>query len=432
MSGFEIAGLVLGAIPLVIEALNAYRAGRSSAAIFFKHGEALQDLISELQMQNALFQSNIESLMRAAGVDLDEIEALKDSDGRLMYADEGDEDVRDFLGAAHEPFVQHIAMYLNKLERIAKSLRGRADDFYVSLSLAIIDTFSSVQPENQTCEQILQARKHSDGSWEFRKRLKLTMSKGEIQLLVGDLQRYNSQLSQLCNNFRLIDEHDVGPIKPMKKAGKITTSLISVQEHAQQLFDVLSRSWSSCHSQHEMHMRLEPRLDALKKANKKDTLRRRRHAVFRVGLGAADGTNGSVSHGLQWFETRVIPPDINSQIKRSVKVTIRVDEEGWPPGSVVAQNVTDLCACIWQANQDKHCLHFFIESNQLKAFPEGCEPAPVLCNKHQYPVALAQLLDQSSANSDTSLKLGLTARLLVAIILASTLFQLGKTNPRAL
>ena len=68
MSGFEIAGVVLGAIPVVIEALSAYRKGKGFFVTMHKSHGLVDELIHKLKMQQAYFYLDILELLREARV----------------------------------------------------------------------------------------------------------------------------------------------------------------------------------------------------------------------------------------------------------------------------------------------------------------------------------------------------------------------------
>ena len=73
MTGIEVAGLLLGAIPIVISALGQYQ----QTITFFEHAvhkkRHIDQLIVALRQQEALFTSEIELMLRNAGKDEEEL-----------------------------------------------------------------------------------------------------------------------------------------------------------------------------------------------------------------------------------------------------------------------------------------------------------------------------------------------------------------------
>ncbi|KAJ4176730.1 hypothetical protein NW759_017507, partial [Fusarium solani] len=65
MSGFEIAGIVLGSIPLVISTLENYSAGLSTLQAMRKYRRELQSLIRDLETERIKLQNVCEKLLIA-------------------------------------------------------------------------------------------------------------------------------------------------------------------------------------------------------------------------------------------------------------------------------------------------------------------------------------------------------------------------------
>lgn len=126
MSGFEVAGLVLGAIPLAISALEHYKAGRGVVATFMKFHGQLDTLIYRLKLQRTFYYLHILDLLRSAGVkevvnqsDVSEEECIK----ILQNAKIGDE-IREYLGPGqlHDTFLEILTRYETCLKMIVSKL----------------------------------------------------------------------------------------------------------------------------------------------------------------------------------------------------------------------------------------------------------------------------------------------------------------------
>src|SRR4051812_16170192 len=73
MSGLEVVGVVLGAIPLIIAALNSYKT-RSQWLRFFRHKEPFIDqLIQSLDEQRFFIETNLLLTLRATHVEEEDI-----------------------------------------------------------------------------------------------------------------------------------------------------------------------------------------------------------------------------------------------------------------------------------------------------------------------------------------------------------------------
>ena len=63
MSGFEIVGVILGALPLVISALEHYAQGVSTAKRFWQYKLELKSLLRQIKTENAIFINTCEALL---------------------------------------------------------------------------------------------------------------------------------------------------------------------------------------------------------------------------------------------------------------------------------------------------------------------------------------------------------------------------------
>ena len=64
MGGVEAAGLVLGAIPLIISASEHYREGFEPLREWWKFETEFQSFVEELEVQDKIFSNNIEKLIQ--------------------------------------------------------------------------------------------------------------------------------------------------------------------------------------------------------------------------------------------------------------------------------------------------------------------------------------------------------------------------------
>lgn len=63
MSGIEAVGLVLGALPLIIEAIKSYSDGAITIRDYFKYEKPLADLFDQLSTEKTLFESVCDELL---------------------------------------------------------------------------------------------------------------------------------------------------------------------------------------------------------------------------------------------------------------------------------------------------------------------------------------------------------------------------------
>src|SRR5579859_7867061 len=63
MTGVEIAGLVLGALPIVISAVESYRKGLNPLLDYFHYNSTLRTLCTRLEIQHVLYEDHLKRLL---------------------------------------------------------------------------------------------------------------------------------------------------------------------------------------------------------------------------------------------------------------------------------------------------------------------------------------------------------------------------------
>jgi hypothetical protein len=64
MSGIEVAGIVLGVIPLVVSGLEHYADGVSTIKVIFNYESEFRSLSRRLRVESNIFQNTVEILLR--------------------------------------------------------------------------------------------------------------------------------------------------------------------------------------------------------------------------------------------------------------------------------------------------------------------------------------------------------------------------------
>jgi hypothetical protein len=124
MSGFEIAGIVLGTIPLVIAALEHYRAGKGVASSFIKWHGHLDTLVFRLKLQHTFFYLQIRDLLRESGVaEVIGCDDLREEDCITLLRDpKTGVELREYFGPLYETFLEILERYETCLRTISGKL----------------------------------------------------------------------------------------------------------------------------------------------------------------------------------------------------------------------------------------------------------------------------------------------------------------------
>lgn len=124
MSGFDVAGVVLGVIPLIISALEDYKAGKGVATALVKWRGLLDTLIFRLKLQKTLFYLQVMELLRDAGVSglADAVDISEEDCVKALRDAQTGEEVEEYLGYLYPTFLEIIERYENCLKAIASKL----------------------------------------------------------------------------------------------------------------------------------------------------------------------------------------------------------------------------------------------------------------------------------------------------------------------
>lgn len=130
MSGIEIAGLVLGALPVLIRAVDLYKDGIRKAGTAFRKRKYVQKLARALLLQQQTLEETVKSVLIASGseniwrLDEDPLGYLNEKSVR--------EQVLDYLGAKNDvAFTGTLEQSKDIVKKIARNLAGLVPTFKV-------------------------------------------------------------------------------------------------------------------------------------------------------------------------------------------------------------------------------------------------------------------------------------------------------------
>ncbi len=119
MSGFEIAGVVLSALPLVISALEHYESGLDAVTVFFKWQDSLEKAIRELWIQHTPFEMTLRNLL--AGLTSEKVlEEFLSNPESPFWSQALDRRLQAKLGAAYRVYdftIREMEGYVRTLAR---------------------------------------------------------------------------------------------------------------------------------------------------------------------------------------------------------------------------------------------------------------------------------------------------------------------------
>lgn len=135
MSGIEVAGLVLGAFPILIHALDRYREGAEVLMDWWRIQRAYKKCRQDLSYHQLLFEGNIERFLLPLVVDDDEMKALMaDPAGDGWEDKELETRLQERLPKSYNLFLDIMANINELMETLKKELGINNIDFQATLS----------------------------------------------------------------------------------------------------------------------------------------------------------------------------------------------------------------------------------------------------------------------------------------------------------
>ena len=130
MSGIEIAGLLLGAFPLLISALEHYRQSAKVLEDWWQIKREYQKCENEIKHQKLAFEGNLESFLLPLLVDDDEIAALIAEPGGMKWKDVALEaKLKSLLPKSYELFLATIHDIKSTVDDLGEELGVNCEAF---------------------------------------------------------------------------------------------------------------------------------------------------------------------------------------------------------------------------------------------------------------------------------------------------------------
>ncbi|TDZ25874.1 hypothetical protein Cob_v000282 [Colletotrichum orbiculare MAFF 240422] len=229
----EIAGLVLGAVPLVVAALKNYEDIIGTAAAFIHGKGELSRIIRDLDSESLLYDQNMQIMLtRTVG---DETMEQMLADPRHVHWDSDDfaHDMKIELGRAHDPCMGLLKDIGSVLEAIASSLRVNGSD-KTSRHTSLRDFVSSNPPVGTPAA--------SGRQYFFRERVDFTMKRHTIRKNLASIQQYNEKLRQLLDGLDKINSLQVEEGISTEARIRFVAPLERIRTNAKMVYEGLQQS----------------------------------------------------------------------------------------------------------------------------------------------------------------------------------------------
>ncbi|KAF2005541.1 hypothetical protein P154DRAFT_518305 [Amniculicola lignicola CBS 123094] len=232
MSGFEIAGVVLGSLPLIISAMEHYAQGIATAKRFWKYKSEMRSLILQINTERGIFINTLEQLLTGL-IRVEHMTEFLANPGGEPWQDQGIETkLKDRLRGAYQIYVDNVQGMEVSLMKMMELLKLGVDG----------------KPQFDDPSAFKQ---------EYR-RLKFAISRSEYTELLSNLRSYNQALARLTKQSLELE-----PTRTETKGR--TPNFKILQEYARNLYSTLLSGWRCGCQGHAVNLRLENRSEYVEK-----------------------------------------------------------------------------------------------------------------------------------------------------------------------
>ncbi|KAL1638680.1 hypothetical protein SLS58_008712 [Diplodia intermedia] len=224
MSGIEVAGLVLGALPLIVEVLKAYSSGASTIRRYIRYQRPLKSLSTELGIEYVLYQNACERLLDGLVDDNTEREALLQKPGGPAWKNQ-------------------------ELERKLQKRLSKGYPFFVDtvkdIELAVSDLMKLLKFSLDGQPQFNAA----NGFEKEYQRLSFSLKKSKYDDLVSTVRKHGAALRELTNQSIVLE--------PRRSARRLPDFDL-IRSYAASIYTTFCTALQcNCQTTHVLHLRLE-------------------------------------------------------------------------------------------------------------------------------------------------------------------------------
>jgi hypothetical protein len=244
MSGLEVAGVVLGALPLVISALEHYVAGVNTAKRFWRYKSELRSLILQIETERGIFLNTLEQLLEGV-VRIENMDEFLSDPGGGPWRDPSVEfKLRERLRGVYKVYLDNVNGMAQSMGKIMAKLALDAEG-KVRWSVRSLLGVQLMPPQPQFADPNLFKQEY--------KRLKFSLSRSEYTEQLNELKNCNKALGRLTTQSRDLERSRLGA------KGRTCPNFNALQSYARALFSTL-RSGLTCNCEdHAVKLRLESR-----------------------------------------------------------------------------------------------------------------------------------------------------------------------------
>jgi len=250
MSGIEVAGLVFGVLPILIETAKAYGTVADGLRTFRHYSREVKSISQRIDTQNGIFHNHCKLLLLL-------VEDKKAAEG--MFEDPADvrwtsKDLNDKLNAVLENSLEHCRKIIEGTKDVLDEVReemGSFDVLVASKTTVCADVpkhkhHTNLRRHTQD-ESIKKAVKRLKGA------IKITFNKSNYEQCLVRLREQNNDLGLLQSQISAFQKHFASSKGPLIRPKALPERFRSVQNVSQKLHEALCSAWCCDDARHRGH-----------------------------------------------------------------------------------------------------------------------------------------------------------------------------------
>jgi hypothetical protein len=262
MSGLEVAGVVLGAFPLLISGIEHWREIAKVGGFFWQIRKEYTKCQREVQFHQIIYKKNLEELLLPLVPDADEVAKLiADPGGHTWTNTALQERLEGRLHESYQLYQDTITDMNDIMEGLKKELcfeKKNVQDKLLTPETNRRSTSRSPTPQQSTRPSKLSAVK---GRLEYETfRTKFSFGEKVRSELFCQLKECNERLEKLLSSSDRVSALQDATPGPNKQTSVLESAFKTSSKKSYKLFEALQKAWQcSCQQYHFANLRLEHR-----------------------------------------------------------------------------------------------------------------------------------------------------------------------------
>lgn len=261
MSGLEVAGLVFGAFPLIISAMENGRTILKISRLHRRMREEYNNCRSDVKYYQIWYNRNLQNLLHSIVFERDEVDKLLADPEADAWQGDGlqrllEESLRDSY-----PIYMNIMQRMNEtMESLKKELC--VDETSIQSQLVVTQTTTQKSSSPSSLSSTFSKLTVAKSRWDYETfRIKFSLGDTSRRELFEELKECNTRLEKLLLfSNKAPPPQDSAPAAASKQISRLQSVFRTAHKNSTALYKAIQSSWKcSCQEHHYANLQLEHR-----------------------------------------------------------------------------------------------------------------------------------------------------------------------------